>query len=98
MKKVTGIVKWFNTEKGYGFIPHDGEDVFIHYRAILQEGFKNLKEGDRVEFYKVKSEKGWNAQECEILPPTGGLEPLPHAYDDPGADHTDSAAENFGNR
>lgn len=47
-----GTVKWFNTEKGYGFIANDegGDDVFVHYSAIEMEGYKNLKEGQKVSF------------------------------------------------
>ena len=64
-ERKTGTVKWFNTEKGQGFtVNEDGEDVFIHYRSIHAEGFKNLAEGDRVEFLQVKSEKGWQAAEA----------------------------------
>ena len=68
MDKVVGFVKWFNTAKGYGFIlsPED-EDVFVHYRAIQAEGFKNLTDGQEVSYLQVKSEKGWQAAEVEIL-------------------------------
>lgn len=65
--KQNGTVKWFNTEKGYGFLINEsGEDVFVHYRAILAEGFKNLKEGQEVEFIQFQSEKGWQA--AEVIP------------------------------
>ena len=64
----TGTVKWFNTEKGYGFILNEsGEDVFVHYRAIQSEGFKNLTEGQQVEFLQTKSEKGWQAAEVIVI-------------------------------
>ncbi|WP_130835036.1 transcription antiterminator/RNA stability regulator CspE [[Erwinia] mediterraneensis] len=51
-KKMTGLVKWFNAEKGFGFIsPEDGsKDVFVHFSAIQNDGFKSLDEGQRVEF------------------------------------------------
>jgi CspA family cold shock protein len=56
---VKGTVKWFNDEKGYGFIAADGgEDVFVHFSAILMPGRKTLVEGDNVEFEVAKSDKG----------------------------------------
>jgi CspA family cold shock protein len=56
----TGVVKWFNGQKGYGFVtPDDGsKDVFVHHTAILGEGYKDLDEGDRIEFNVEPSEKG----------------------------------------
>lgn len=63
-----GTVKWFNTERGYGFINSpEGEDVFVHYRSIVGEGFKNLLEGQSVSYLQVRSEKGWAAVEVEVL-------------------------------
>jgi CspA family cold shock protein len=57
-----GTVKWFNDQKGYGFIHRDaGEDVFVHHSAIQSEGFKSLKEGDVVEFEVTKDPKGLRA-------------------------------------
>jgi len=57
-----GRVKWFNNEKGYGFIEIGaGEDVFVHYSAIEQEGYKSLKEGDVVEFTLIDTSKGKQA-------------------------------------
>ncbi|SDY43234.1 cold-shock protein [Tindallia californiensis] len=54
-----GTVKWFNAEKGYGFISReDGEDVFVHFSAISMDGFKTLDEGQEVEFEIVEGDKG----------------------------------------
>lgn len=55
----TGTVKWFNNQKGYGFIcDEEGKDVFVHYSGIIQEGFKTLKEGQEVEFEIFVGDKG----------------------------------------
>ncbi len=57
-----GKVKWFNQEKGYGFIEReDGDDVFVHFSAIQEEGFKSLAEGQEVEFDVVEGERGLQA-------------------------------------
>ena len=54
-----GIVKWFNSEKGYGFISRENdEDVFVHFSAITMDGYKTLEEGQEVEFEVVQGEKG----------------------------------------
>ena len=66
----TGFVKFFHTDKGWGIIVDDnGDDCFIHHRAIEpeREGWKNLNEGERVEFRKVRSEKGWQAVELVVV-------------------------------
>ncbi len=61
-----GNVKWFNNGKGYGFIGrNDGADVFVHYSAILGEGYRSLKEGDAVEFEIVQGPKGLQAANVE---------------------------------
>ena len=64
-----GVVKWFNGEKGYGFIARDNEekDVFVHFSAINSEGFRTLREGQRVEFEVVKNEKGPQAQNVDVI-------------------------------
>jgi len=63
--KENGTVKWFNGSKGYGFIERDdgGDDVFVHYTAILDNGYRNLNEGQRVEFAVVQGQKGLQAQD-----------------------------------
>jgi CspA family cold shock protein len=58
----TGTVKWFNDAKGFGFISQEGgEDVFVHHTAITMDGFRTLKEGERVEFEVVQGPKGLQA-------------------------------------
>lgn len=59
----TGTVKWFSAEKGFGFIARDaGEDVFVHYSAIDMQGFRNLEEGQTVEFELTTTDKGDQAR------------------------------------
>lgn len=58
----TGTVKWFNNSKGYGFISRDeGDDVFVHFKAIVGEGYRTLNEGDRVQFEVEQGPKGLQA-------------------------------------
>ncbi len=67
-EKETGTVKWFNGAKGYGFIEREsGEDVFVHFNAIVGDGYKSLDEGDRVEFNVTAGEKGPQAEEVVII-------------------------------
>jgi CspA family cold shock protein len=62
-----GIVKWFKAEKGYGFISVEGgKDVFVHYSAIRQDGFRSLQEGQQVQFDVVDGEKG--PQAANVVP------------------------------
>ncbi len=69
-----GRVKWFNNDKGYGFIEYEGlvnEDIFVHYSAIDQEGYKSLKEGEIVEFTLIETAKGCqaiNVREVKLTP------------------------------
>jgi CspA family cold shock protein len=59
----TGTVKWFNSQKGYGFIEmEDGKDIFVHYNSIQGQGFKSLDEGEKVRFEVRNSPKGEHAE------------------------------------
>ena len=63
-----GSVKWFNAEKGYGFITtEEGNDVFAHFSQINKEGFKTLEEGQEVEFEVVEGQKGLQAENITII-------------------------------
>jgi len=65
---VEGTVKWFNSEKGYGFIAVDGgEDVFVHFSAITMDGYKTLSDGQRVEFEIATGQKGPQAEGVKIV-------------------------------
>ncbi len=67
-EKVQGTVKWFNSSKGYGFIQRkDGDDVFVHFQAIVGEGYKTLQEGQQVEFTVAQGQKGLQAQEVKVI-------------------------------
>ena len=65
-----GSVKWFSDAKGYGFLTQDGsdKDIFVHYTAIKRDGFKTLREGDRVAFELVEGPKGLQATNVNVLP------------------------------
>lgn len=67
--RVTGVVKWFNSSKGFGFISNeDGQDVFVHYTGIRDVGgFRSLEEGQRVEFTIEEGKKGPQAQDVTVL-------------------------------
>ena len=63
-----GTVKWFNAEKGYGFIAVDGgQDVFVHYSAIVADGYRSLDEGQRVEFEVTQGQKGPQADQVRAI-------------------------------
>lgn len=67
-EKQQGTVKWFNGSKGYGFIERaEGEDVFVHFNAIVGEGYRNLEEGQRVEFNVVQGQKGLQAEDVVVI-------------------------------
>ena len=66
----SGKVKWWNHKKGFGFItPESGQDVFVHHSAILGAGYKNLREGEKVVFEVVASEKGPKAENVQRVQP-----------------------------
>ena len=63
-----GTVKWFNPVKGYGFIQQsEGEDLFVHFKSIVGDGYKSLKEGQKVEFTVGEGQKGPQAQDVKVL-------------------------------
>ncbi|KAF0108012.1 MAG: cold shock protein (beta-ribbon CspA family) [Anaerolineaceae bacterium] len=67
-ERVTGTVKWFNASKGYGFLAREGgPDVFVHFSAIQNEGFKTLNEGQQVEFEIEQGPKGLQAANVKAL-------------------------------
>ena len=67
-ERIIGTVKWFNGSKGYGFIAREGgPDVFVHYSAIQSEGFRNLDEGQKVEFEVEQGNKGPQATNVTVI-------------------------------
>ncbi len=66
---ITGVVKWFNSTKGFGFIKVDGmeQDVFVHYSAITGSGYRSLEEGDRVQFVISQGKKGQEARDVQKI-------------------------------
>ena len=70
---VTGTVKWFDVKKGFGFIVNaDGKDVFVHFSSIEGDGFRTLKDGERVEYEQIDSAKGLSARSVKRIKLTGG--------------------------
>ncbi len=64
----TGTVKWFNGSKGFGFISRaEGEDLFVHFRSIVGDGYKNLNEGDKVQFTVESGAKGLQAANVKLI-------------------------------
>ena len=69
-----GRVKWFNNEKGYGFIDYkDKEDIFVHYSAINHDGYKSLSEGQYVEFNLLETTKGYQALDVSVIKETATI-------------------------
>ena len=67
LDRQTGTVKWFNAEKGFGFItPESGNDIFVHFSEIQSYGYKSLEEGQRVSFYLGMSTKGPQAEQVQM--------------------------------
>jgi cold shock protein len=68
MARSTGTVKWFNSEKGFGFITHEGgADLFVHYSEIQSNGYRSLNEGDKVEFDITDGKKGKQASAVTVI-------------------------------
>jgi len=67
-RKVYGHVKWFDAQRGYGFVTSDsGQHVFLHYSDLIMDGYKSVEPGQTVAFYITRNEKGLNASAVEIL-------------------------------
>jgi CspA family cold shock protein len=70
---VTGTVKWFDVKKGFGFIVNaEGKDVFVHFSSIEGDGFRTLKDGERVEYEQIDSAKGLSARSVKRIKASGG--------------------------
>ena len=82
---IHGEVKWFDPKKGYGFIVGpEGQDVFVHFSQILGDGFRSLKDGEKVDYELVEGDKGLQAREVKRLEPA---EPAAPAPSEPAAQH-----------
>ncbi len=67
-ERIQGTVKWFNSSKGYGFISQEnGEDVFVHFKSIIGDGYKTLNENDKVEFIVTEGQKGPQAEDVQVV-------------------------------
>ena len=68
LSRESGVVKWFNESKGFGFIQRgSGDDIFVHFRAIRGDGFRTLRDGQKVEFAVVEGQKGFQAEDVQSL-------------------------------
>lgn len=69
LRMATGTVKWFNSEKGYGFITPEegGKDLFVHFSAIQADGYKTLNEGQKVEYEATQGQKGPQASNVRVI-------------------------------
>jgi len=68
----TGTVKWFDSKKGFGFLLNaEGQDVFVHFSSIEGDGFRSLKDGEKVEYEEIKGDKGLSARAVHRLVPEG---------------------------
>ena len=74
LELIVGRVKWFNNDKGYGFIDFkENEDIFVHYSAIDKEGYKTLSEGQLVEFKLIETSKGYQAINVRLVKETANV-------------------------
>ena len=74
MANYNGVVKWFNNDKGYGFIDFkENEDIFVHYSAIELDGYKTLAEGQLVEFKLIETSKGYQAINVQLVKETASI-------------------------
>jgi len=84
LKGMSGHIKWFDALKGYGFIiGPEGEDIFVHYTEIIDEGFRTLKDGSMVMYDAIRGEKGWHAR--QVVPMKATIQSTQRMGDIPGA-------------
>jgi cold shock protein len=94
MARTTGTVKWFNAEKGYGFITQNsGEDLFVHYSEIQGAGYRSLDEGAKVEFEVTEGRKGLQASQVTIVEGGSDMDDDGSDIDDDGSDMDDDGSD-----